>query len=33
MKNIIITKGTRDSMEMFLLGLFILAMILLGIIS
>lgn len=29
----IITKGTRDTREMFLLGLFILAMILLGIIT
>lgn len=33
MKNIVVTKGTKDSMEMFILGLFILAMILLGIIT
>lgn len=33
MKNIIITKGTKDTMEMFMLGVFILAMILLGIIT
>lgn len=29
----VLTKGTRDTMEMFMLGLFILAMILLGIIT
>jgi len=33
MKNITITKGTKDTMEMFMLGVFILAMILLGIIT
>lgn len=33
MKNIVITKGTKDTMEMFMLGVFILAMILLGIIT
>lgn len=33
MKNIIETKGTKDTMEMFMLGVFILAMILLGIIT
>lgn len=32
MKNIILTRGTRDSVEFFLLGLFIVAMILLGVI-
>jgi hypothetical protein len=32
MKNIIITKGTRDSFELFLLGLFIAFMIGIGVI-
>ena len=30
MKNIIITKGTKDSVEMWMLGLFIVAIILIG---
>lgn len=30
MKNIIITKGTKDSIEMWMLGLFIVAIILIG---
>jgi len=30
MKNIIITKGTKDSVEMWMLGLFIVAVILIG---
>lgn len=30
MKHFILTKGTRDSIEFFLLGLFILAMLALG---
>jgi hypothetical protein len=32
MKNIIITKGTKDSMELFMLGTFMVAMIVLGLI-
>lgn len=32
MKHFILTKGTRDSLEFFMLGLFIVAMILLGLI-
>jgi len=30
MKNIIITKGTKDSVEMWMLGLFIVAVVLIG---
>lgn len=30
--NIVVTKGIRDSVEMFLLGLFIVAMVLIGLI-
>ena len=30
MKNLILTKGTRDTFEFFLLGLFIVAMLALG---
>lgn len=32
MKNVVITKGTKDSLEMFLIGLFMLFMIGIGII-
>ena len=32
MKNVVITKGTRDSFELFLLGLFIILMLGIGII-